>query len=286
MRNIRSAIPRPELREFIRIFAQREITSDEPESSQPNIAVLEQVLSFELRDRMVLDYPGQPRQDCSAVNLWGSLTHPFGCHQFRGHIIGFALFLNPHASWQLFHVPPVVLANLRFDGQEVLGNSLQELWHLVADSKSFAERVRRAEDFLLPFAFRALEPTPIMRSARYLSAHHGAIRIERLAQHTALGVRQYERRFLNEIGCSPKLYARITRFQSALDAKRLFPLRTWLSIAHQLGFADQMHMVRDFHSLAGRSPAQAVQQSDDMHPWSLDEFTDLPRRSRVSTSTS
>ncbi|AXC10307.1 hypothetical protein ACPOL_0954 [Acidisarcina polymorpha] len=83
-------------------------------------------------------------------------------------------------------------------------------------------------------------------------------------------------RDVDEIGCSPKLYARIARFQGALDTKRLFPERTWLNIAHQFGFADQMHMVRDFHSLAGKPPSQTVAESNDMHPWSLAEFTDLP----------
>jgi AraC-like DNA-binding protein len=273
-------MPRPELREFVRIFAQRDISSDEPESSQPNVAVLQQVLSFEISDRMLLEYPGRPHRNCPAINLWGSQNNPFGYHRFRGHIVGFALFLNPHASWQLFHIPPAILANLHYDGQEVLGRPLQDLWHLLAESRSFAERVRRVENYLLPLAIRARAPTSIMRSAAYLSGGQGVTRIERLAQHMAIGVRQYERRFLDEIGCSPKLYARIARFQSALDAKRLFPQRTWLNIAHQFGFADQMHMVRDFHSLAGRPPTQALEQSNDIQPWSLAEFTDLSCGSR------
>jgi AraC-like DNA-binding protein len=277
LRTIQSAIPRPELREFIRIFAQREITPDEPESSQPNIAVLEQVLAFELRDRMDLDYPDLPGSACPAINLWGSLTHPYGRHLFHGHIIGFAVFLHPNASWQLFQIPPKVLTDLHYDGEHVLGRPFRDLWHLLADSNSFTERVRRVEDYLLPLALRARSLTPIMRSARYLSAHHGAIRIDRLAQHMDLSLRQFERRFLEEIGCSPKLYARIARFQSALDTKRLLPQRTWLEIAHHFGFADQMHMVKEFQLLAGKPPTQAVDQSNDMHPWSLAEFTDLRR---------
>ncbi len=110
MQTLQSAIPKPELREFIRIFAGREITSDEPASSQPPlISILEQVLSFEIADPMLLDYVGKPNRVSPAINLWGTFTHPFGYHRFRGHTVGFAVFLHPNASWQLFGIPPAVI---------------------------------------------------------------------------------------------------------------------------------------------------------------------------------
>jgi hypothetical protein len=38
----------------------------------------------------------------------------------------------------------------------------------------------------------------------------------------------------------------------ALDTKRLAPERSWMSVADQLGYLDQMHLIRDFQSLAGK----------------------------------
>jgi transcriptional regulator GlxA family with amidase domain len=91
----------------------------------------------------------------------------------------------------------------------------------------------------------------------------------RFADHARLSVRQYERRFLEEVGLTPKTFARTTRFQRALDAKRFYPQRTWLSIAHEFGYFDQMHMVRDFQILGGDAPTSLLDQSGDMQPWSL-----------------
>ncbi|HTF63929.1 MAG TPA: helix-turn-helix domain-containing protein, partial [Edaphobacter sp.] len=88
-------------------------------------------------------------------------------------------------------------------------------------------------------------------------------------QSQAVSVRQYERRFLDEVGMTPKLFARTTRFQNALDAKRLFPTLSWMNIAHELGYFDQMHMVRDFQSLGGDAPNNVLEQSGDIQPWSL-----------------
>src|SRR3982074_223077 len=43
----------------------------------------------------------------------------------------------------------------------------------------------------------------------------------------SLSLRQYERRFATEIGITPRLFARMIRFQVALDAKRMSPERSW-----------------------------------------------------------
>ena len=45
--------------------------------------------------------------------------------------------------------------------------------------------------------------------------------------------------------------------------------RSWLSIAHELGYFDQMHMIRDFQSLGGDAPNGVLDQLADGQPWSL-----------------
>jgi transcriptional regulator GlxA family with amidase domain len=75
-----------------------------------------------------------------------------------------------------------------------------------------------------------------------------------LADAAGFGVRQFERRFRHEIGITPKLYARIVRFEAALQRKATTPLMRWTDIAHDLGYHDQMHMVHDFNRLSGDSP--------------------------------
>lgn len=69
---------------------------------------------------------------------------------------------------------------------------------------------------------------------------------------------------------APKLFARIARYQLALDSKVASPARSWLSIAHEFGYHDQMHMIRDFQSLSGASPGGIVLQLGDMRPAALD----------------
>jgi hypothetical protein len=65
---------------------------------------------------------------------------------------------------------------------------MQFLWLALVESKVFAERVRVAEEYLLPFALNALARTSIMKSAQHVLRHKGAISIDGLANHTALSV--------------------------------------------------------------------------------------------------
>ena len=114
-----------------------------------------------------------------------------------------------------------------------------------------------------------------LRTAHHMLDRNGAIRIGEIADHARLSVRQYERRFLEEVGLTPKTFARTRRFQRAFDAKRFFPQRTWLSIAHEFGYFDQMHMVRDFQILGGDAPSNLLDQSGDLQPWSLPPVLEL-----------
>ena len=52
----------------------------------------------------------------------------------------------------------------------------------------------------------------------------------------------------------PKLYSRIARFEAALDNKLRSPGKSWLRVAHEFGYHDQMHLIHDFHELSGEAP--------------------------------
>ena len=108
-----------------------------------------------------------------------------------------------------------------------------------------------------------------MEAAHHTYRRNGAVRVPSLANDCSLSLRQYERRFATEIGFRPKLFARLIRFQAALDAKRKSPEWSWLTIAHHFGYFDQMHMVLDFKKLGGLAPSEVLQQIGDYQPWSL-----------------
>ena len=98
---------------------------------------------------------------------------------------------------------------------------------------------------------------------RFLS-ERGALGVADAAAEAGLSVRQFERRFSEQVGVPPKLYARIVRFNAALEAKMSAPRRLWTDIAHDFGYYDQMHMVRDFEDFTGENPTAFIRRFDAM----------------------
>jgi AraC-like DNA-binding protein len=269
VRTIQTAKPRPELSKFVQIYAQREMECSDAPISQPDSSALEQGISFNFDGRTTLNRPDGRSRLAPRAYIFGGLTPPCGSQGFSGHVRSFAVFLKPLSFGPLFRIPSSVLVNKEYDAEDLLGPEIVDLWSKLAGCTTFQERIFAAERYLMPVASRAGGCTLIVRTAHHMLDHNGAIRIGEIANHARLSVRQYERRFLEEVGLTPKTFARTRRFQRALDAKRFFPQHTWLSIAHEFGYFDQMHMVRDFQILGGNAPSTLLDQSGDMQPWSL-----------------
>jgi AraC-like DNA-binding protein len=146
---------------------------------------------------------------------------------------------------------------------------MQTLWQRLGEGSSFEVRVRIAEDFLAKRVFEVNHVRGIESEVTYLFRSHGAVAISQLARRSALSVRQFERRFRQATGASPKMFARIARFQAAVDAKLAAPQRTWLDIAHSFGYHDQMHMIHDFEQLGRKTPSQLLAEMGDVRPPAL-----------------
>jgi AraC-like DNA-binding protein len=269
MHKILTSLPRRELKEFVRVFAERDVVCGVEGFCQSDIASLEHIISFDFADLSTLHYNSGHSKLVPRIHFVGSQTAASGYAHFTGRHNGFGIFLKPFACWQLFRIPPAVFANENGHGADLLGKDIEVLWHRLAEKQSFKERIEVAEDYLLPLAVNALPSTTIMQTARHISRNHGAVKIPDLAEGSSLSLRQYERRFTAEFGFGPKLFARMTRFQIALDAKRRAPNESWMNIAHRSGYFDQMHMVRDFRSLSAGTPSEVLVQAGDFQPWSL-----------------
>ena len=79
--------------------------------------------------------------------------------------------------------------------------------------------------------------------------------VQALADHAAMSRRQLGRVVTEQIGFSPKQFARIARFDHAVRRVRSRPSEQLSGIAFHTGYADQAHMTRDFRAIGGIRPA-------------------------------
>jgi len=269
MHELYSCAPRPDLRTYVRAFAQRRVEEGSPEVIEPVPARLEQALNFEFGVRPIAELGEASRSTIARVSVVGpSAYRPFSLH-LQGGVESFVIFFQPLAFWQLFRLPTSALVNKYYDGFDVLGREAPQLWNRMAEAATFAGRVKIAEEYLLQKVLNSGRDTPIMNAALYIFRAKGAVRLDDVACHLSLGRRQFERNFLSEIGLSPKLYSRVARFQAALDTKINNHEVRWANLACEFGYHDQMHMIKDFQKLSGLSPEQLLLSIGDMRPRAL-----------------
>jgi len=264
---VRSARPRPELAPFVRAYAQRTVSPTDASWTQSVPAQLEQVLNLEFG---VLPGIRHRDRDASREILVGGAQRDFcGTLGLRPGVESFAVFFWPSGWSQLFNIPVRETTDNFDDAAGLHGNAIREVWNRMGEETTFERRIAILENFLMSQLPRVRMAGKIDIAVRYLFARHGAVRIPKLGRQEALSLRQFERLFRSEVGMSPKAFARIARFQAALDAKLANPTRTWLNIAHSFGYYDQMHMVHDFEQFGRNTPSQLLVEMGDVRPSAL-----------------
>ena len=268
MSTLQSAAPCPALRDLVRAYAQRTTDAAGVPVVQRVPSSLEVVLGFEFGSLFTVDYRDRSSEPAHRIALVGSHCSPNATLTLGAGVESFAVFLQPTALQRLLGVPTRHVADRSYPAADVLGPSIDALWSVLAEASSFEERVRLSETHLLRLLHDA-EPSTIAHIAMGAFRRHGRLGVAEMAGLASLSVRQFERQFERELGMPPKRFARIARFQFALDAKLVDPGRSWVGVAHGAGYYDQMHLVRDFHSLSGASPTRLVAELGDTRPPAL-----------------
>ena len=100
----------------------------------------------------------------------------------------------------------------------------------------------------------------VARSVESIIRSGGTSDLGRLASDLGCSLRQLERRFLDNVGILPKLFARIQRFQRVFHAME--GGRRWVDAAVECGYYDQAHLIRDFKDFSGETPTALQTEAD------------------------
>lgn len=265
MLNTRMAPPSFALRPFVWSYGHTEgVISGEP-LRVPLPARPKQLLMFFFRDAYHVHRHDTGHCETSPRSV---VVGPQTFYRLDLSILGivdvFTIHFQPAGFYHLFGTPMYELTNQSYDADGVIGVDVAILRQRLSSVATFEERISIAEEYLLPCVRACGDLDQVAREANRLFACNGALTVGRMAARTELTERQLERRFLTQVGISPKLYSRIVRFGAALDHKLNSPDTLWTDIAHNLCYHDQMHMVHDFRDLAGNSPTRFLRRINEV----------------------
>jgi AraC-like DNA-binding protein len=261
MRRIRFHRPAPGLEQFVRFYVQREVQIRGAAVVHPVPARAAPVIEFDFGDRInVLDYKQLAHRKSPTVVVVGPQTYRRVEMQLLGALESFVIMFQPDGLHRLFSIPMHELTDKDYEGHSVLGAFISRLQTRLAGCTSLEERARCVDGFLLHRAIDSRSYDGISVAASRIVLGGGRVEIAALADRTGLSMRQFERRFIQQVGMRPKLFARIARFEASLDTKARSATKSWTDVAHEFGYYDQMHMVHDFAAFTDKTPTEALIQ--------------------------
>jgi AraC-like DNA-binding protein len=169
---------------------------------------------------------------------------------------GVAIRLSPLRAYSLLGVPMHMISNELVDMEALLGRDAICLAERLAAAPGWPERFRILDVALTARIASGPAPHPAVRWAwRRLKASAGGTPIAVLAEQTGWSRRHLERKFLQQIGLSPKTAARIFRFERAVSL--LADGNCGLAgIAAKAGYSDQAHFSRDVQAFTSSTPSE------------------------------
>lgn len=178
-------------------------------------------------------------QGSGSIDLWGIRFHPWAGAVFLG----------------------VSGTELR-DRMEALDDAARPFDAALAsffDAETEEARRRALIDALLRCARAARPIDPALPPlVSFIAGAHRPMSVRELARHAGLGARRLQAMFADQVGLSPKVVMRLSRFQRALNLVRSRRDLAWAAVAAQAGYYDQSHLNHECREIAGCTPSALV----------------------------
>lgn len=166
---------------------------------------------------------------------------------------------RPGGTWPFFDPAADELRNQDTPLQDIWRCGGASLRERVLSGATPLARIGILERELLAQSIRPLERRPeIDLALASLIRTHGNIAITEVSEQTGMNMRSLSRAFTVEVGLTPKLFARIKRFERMLALICNGKPIEWRDIALECGYFDQSHLIRDCKLISGCSPVELL----------------------------
>lgn len=249
-----STIPPPLiLKPYVRCFwvLEHDFGADEESYIYRSIAdgCVEMVFHYQAAfDELITNGPAHNWQ--SGIHFQSNTYRRFETRQSFGI---FGAYIYPFAVPYLFNVPSAITSNEMLDLQTFLGNEGKDLEEKIMTAGNNNKRAEMLAAFLEKRLQHArLKDDAIATSIKHV-IHSGEINsVEQLAYRFNLSTRQFDRKFKEYAGFSPKMYMRLVRLSNAL--KQQGNNKSLSRIAYECGYYDQSHFIHDVKAFTGYHP--------------------------------
>lgn len=187
--------------------------------------------------------------------------------QLSGKIGMVGIVFRPAGLHSLFGLPMYEFSDERINLRDVLGKQIDECSDKIETATSYTERIRLLEQFLnLQFLRKQPDTDRTDYAANLIVEQRGVVNITDLMEELFVCRRQFERKFLQKVGVSPKFYARIRRVGVLCHelARKRWQITDWQDLIYQSGYYDQSHFIKEFTEFTGKVPSLYVKDNIEL----------------------
>lgn len=187
--------------------------------------------------------------------VMGQITKP-SFIQPTGYVNSFAVRFYPYGFANFVDIPIKSLADKDTPLSFLFGEkAADELEQKIIHATSTTERIEIMEGFLLSKLTETATIDQIVKSTiDSLFSTRGSIAISSILKSELSKRRSLERKFLKQVGISPKQLGKIIRLQTALKMMLHQQPDSLTKIAYESDYYDQAHFAKDFKEFTGTNP--------------------------------
>ncbi len=221
-------------------------------------------LIFNYRDLFIKFQNNVPLHEQHRTMLYGQLKTYIEV-EATGRVGLFSVRFNPAGLQPFIKRDVGALTSRELNITELWGAEGSELELQMLACTTNEERVAFIEDFLRnKLKSIAFNNSDVEYCVDALTQSEGNVTIDVLAQQLCISKRQLERKFSAAVGLTPKMLARIIRFQNTLQLIEKREFISFTGVAHEGGFYDQAHFIKDFKEFTGLNPKQYFSENLEM----------------------
>ena len=170
----------------------------------------------------------------------------------------------PYGLHYLFGIRGAKMGEGLLDPTDIAGECIRSILGRLPNPSKDSLLIESILSKMEELSLRAMRPHPRIREAcLQIRNYQGRIAVEKICQGSLAEYKALQRCFQEYIELSPKLFARMVRFEAIMEHLRQKPESDWFDLIAIFGLHDQSHLIREFRFFTGHTPGEFIRGGVD-----------------------
>ncbi len=167
---------------------------------------------------------------------------------------------RPGGAFPFLGIPPSELNNQSVALEFLWGAASNRLRERLLEAQTVDARFQVLEGCLLEQLAKPVQRHPAVAFAlQQFFGFRQPPPVSRVVEQVGFSQRRFIQLFSDEVGLTPKLFCRVSRFQRVVRRLATAHEIDWAEVALECGYYDQAHFIHDFKDFAGITPSAYLQ---------------------------